>query len=227
MGQALGDVLPLAVAIAIFPAPIIAVVLLLGAERGVARGLAFGLAWCAGLAAVGAIVLAVAGVIDATDDDDGEPATWVSLALLGLGVLLVVLAVRGWRGRPRAGEEAPMPGWMRAIDGLTVARAGAAGFALSALNPKNEVLAAAAAAEIAEVGLPAGQQMAVLAGFVLVASAGVLAPVVLTIALGDRSRGLLDGLRAALTRHSAAIMSVLFVVIGAKLVGDAIAGLTA
>ncbi len=225
MGQALGDVLPLAVAIAIFPVPIIAVVLLLGADRGLAKGLAFGLAWCAGLAAVGAIVLAVAGLIDASDD--GEPATWVSLALLGLGALLVVLAARGWRGRPRAGEEAPTPGWMRAIDGFTVARAGAAGFALSGLNPKNAMLAAAAAAEIAEVGLPAGQQVAVLAGFVLVASAGVLAPVVVAVALGDRSRGLLDGLRTALTRHSAAIMAVLFAVIGAKLIGDAIAGLTA
>jgi threonine/homoserine/homoserine lactone efflux protein len=225
VGQALGDVLPLAVAVAIFPVPIIAVVLLLGAERGRAKGLAFGLAWCGGLAAVGALVLAVAGAIDATDD--GEPATWVSLALLGLGVLLVVLAVRGWRGRPRDGEEAPTPGWMRAIDGFTVARAGAAGFALSALNPKNAMLAAAAAAEIAEVDIPGGQQVAVLAAFVLVASAGVLGPVVLAVALGDRSDALLDGLRATLTRHSTAIMSVLFVVIGAKLVGDAIAGLTA
>jgi hypothetical protein len=36
MGQALGNVLPLAVAIAIFPVPIIAVVLLLGPERAVA-----------------------------------------------------------------------------------------------------------------------------------------------------------------------------------------------
>jgi threonine/homoserine/homoserine lactone efflux protein len=225
VGQALGDVLPLAVAIAIFPVPIIAVVLLLGAERGVAKGLAFGLAWCAGLAAVGGIVLAVAGLLDATDG--GEPATWVSLALLGLGALLVLLAARGWRGRPRAGEEAPTPGWMRAIDGFTVAKAGAAGFALSGLNPKNAMLAAAAAAEIAEVGLPAGQQVAVLAGFVLVASVGVLAPVVVAVALGDRSRGLLDGLRTALTRHSAAIMAALFLVIGAKLIGDAIAGLAA
>jgi threonine/homoserine/homoserine lactone efflux protein len=116
---------------------------------------------------------------------------------------------------------------MRAIDGFTVAKAGAAGFALSGLNPKNAMLAAAAASEIAEVGLPAGQQVAVLAGFVLVASVGVLAPVVVAVALGDRSRSLLDGLRTALTRHSAAIMAALFLVIGAKLIGDAIAGLAA
>ena len=62
MGQALGDVLPLAVAIAIFPVPIIAVVLIVGSDRGRAKGLAFVLAWCVGLAAVGAIVLLVGGV---------------------------------------------------------------------------------------------------------------------------------------------------------------------
>ena len=225
MGQALGDVLPLAVAIAIFPVPIIAVVLLLGAEQGLAKGLAFGLAWCAGLAAVGAIVLAVAGLIDASDD--GEPATWVSLALLGLGALLVVLAARGWRGRPRAGEEAPTPAWMRAIDGFTVTRAGAAGFALSGLNPEERDARCRRGGGDRggrAPGRPAGRGPGrVRAGGVGGrAGAGRLA-----VALGDRSRSLLDGLRTALTRHSAATMAVLFAVIGAKLIGDAIAGLTA
>jgi hypothetical protein len=37
MGQALGDILPLAVAVAIFPVPIIAVVLMLGSDRWVAN----------------------------------------------------------------------------------------------------------------------------------------------------------------------------------------------
>ena len=45
---------------------------------------------------------------------------------------------------------------MRTIGDFTMAKAAGAGFALSALNPKNVLLAAAAAAEIAEVGLPAG-----------------------------------------------------------------------
>jgi threonine/homoserine/homoserine lactone efflux protein len=222
MGQALGDILPLAVAVAIFPVPIIAVVLVLGSDRGTAKGLAFVLAWCVGLAAVGGIVLALAGVADASDE--GEPATWVNVLLLGLGLLLLVAAVRQWRGRPSGGEEAPTPGWMRTIDEFTIAKAAGAGFALSAVNPKNLLLTAAAAAEIAEVGLSAGRQVALLLGFVLVASAGVLTPLVLALALGDRSRELLEGLRAWLARHNAVIMGLLFLLIGAKLIGDAISG---
>ena len=37
---------------------------------------------------------------------------------------------------------------------------------------------------------------------------------------------LLDGLRGWMARHNAAIMAVLFLLIGAKLVGDAISGLS-
>lgn len=222
MGQALGNVLPLGVAIAIFPVPIIAVVLLVGSDRGQAKGLAFILAWCLGLAAVGAIVLVFAGVVDASDE--GEPATWVNVLLLGLGLLVLAAAVKQWRGRPRAGEEAPAPRWMQRVDDFTVAKAAGAGLTLSALNPKNLLLTVAAAAEIAEVGLPPGQQIAVGLVFVLIASAGVIAPLVLSVALGDRSRELLDGLRGWMARHSAVIMSVLFLLIGAKLIGDAVSG---
>ena len=222
MGQALGDILPLAVAVAVFPAPIIAVVLVLGSDRGTAKGAAFVLTWCTGLFAVGGIVLVLGGIADASDE--GEPATWVNVFLLGLGFLLVAAAIRQWLGRPSGADEAPTPAWMRAIDQFTIAKAGGAGFALSALNPKNMLLTVAAAAEIAEVGLSAGRQVALLLGFVLAASAGVLTPLVLDLALGDRSRELLEDLRAWMARHNAVIMGLLFLLIGAKLIGDAVSG---
>jgi threonine/homoserine/homoserine lactone efflux protein len=225
MGQALGNVLPLAVAIAIFPVPIIAVVLIIGSERGRAKGLAFVLAWCAGLGAVGAIVLLLGGVFDGSDA--GEPATWVNVLLLALGLLLLAASVRQGRGRPGTGEETATPAWMRTIGEFTMAKAAGAGFALTALNPKNVLLAAAAAAEIAEVGLPASQQVGVLVVFVLIASVGVVTPLVLFVALGDRSRELLDALEGWMARHNAVIMAVLFLLIGAKLIGDAVSGFSA
>ena len=222
MGEALGNVLPLAVAIAIFPVPIIAVVLIIGSDRGRAKGLAFVLAWCAGLGAIGAIVLLLGGVFDGSDA--GEPARWVNALLLALGLLLLAAAVKQWRGRPSAGEETPTPAWMRTIGDFTIVKAAGAGFVLTVLNPKNVLLAAAAAAEIAEVGLPASQQVAVLVVFVFIASAGVLTPLVLSLALGERSRELLDSLEGWMARHNAVIMAVLFLLIGAKLIGDAVSG---
>ncbi len=220
MGQALGYVLPLAVAIAVFPVPIIAVVLMVGSDRGRVKGLAFVLAWCVGLTAVGALVLALADGADASDD--GETATWVAVVLLALGLILVATALKQWRGRPPAGHETPIPGWMQAIDDFTIAKACGAGFALSALNPKNVLLVIAAALEIGALGLSASEEMAALLVFVVIASVGVLAPLVLAVALGDRSRPPLDTLRGWMALNNATIMAVLFVVIGAKLVGDAV-----
>jgi len=222
MGQALGDVLPLAVAIAVFPIPIIAVVLMLGSDRGTAKGFAFVLAWCVGLAAVGAIVLVLAGAVDATDE--GEPATWANVLLLGLGLLAVAAAVKQWRSRPRSGEETQVPKWMRTVDDFTIAKAGGAGIALSALNPKNVLLTAAAATEIAEIDLAAGQETVVLLVFVVIASVGVLTPLVLSLALGDRSHELLDQGRGWMARDDAVIMTVLLLLLGAKLIGDAVSG---
>ena len=225
MGEVLGQLLPLAVAIAAFPVPIIAVVLMLSTPRGAVNGPAFVLGWVVGLGAVGAIVLLVAG--DRAHDDSGDPATWVSALWLAIGIALVVLGVRQLRGRPRGGEEAAVPGWMRAIEGFRWPRALTAGLALSAANPKNLLLVVAAASIIAEAGLPAGQQAAALGVFVLVGSVGVLAPVVLHIALGARSRRILDAARGWLVANSAVIMGVLLLVIGALILGDAIAALSA
>jgi threonine/homoserine/homoserine lactone efflux protein len=223
VGQAIGNVLPLAVAVGVFPVPIITVVLVLGSDRGTAKGLAFVLAWCTGLAVVGAVALVLAGVADGRSDG-GEPATWVSVLLLGLGVLLVGLAGKQWRARPSPDEETPVPGWMRTIGDFSVAKAGGAGIALSALNPKNVLLTVAAAAEIAEVGVPAGEQVVVLFVFVVLASVGVLTPLLVSLALGDRSQELLGGLRRRMARHNTVITAVLFLLIGAKLIGDAVSG---
>jgi threonine/homoserine/homoserine lactone efflux protein len=167
-------------------------------------------------------VLLLTGILDA--NDAGEPATWVNVLLLLSGLLLFVLALKQWRGRPRGDEETPMPNWMRTIDGFTPVKAAGAGLALTALNPKNVMLIAVAAVEIAEVGIPAAQEIAVLLAFVLIASAGVLTPLVVALALGARSRGLLDAIRNWMARYNAAIMTVLFLLIGAKLIGDAISG---
>jgi threonine/homoserine/homoserine lactone efflux protein len=224
VGKAVGSVLPLAVAVAIFPVPIIAMVIIVGSERGRAKGFAFVAAWVAGLAAVGALALVLAGALDASSS--GGPATWVAVVLLLLGLLLVWLAIKQWLGRPRRGEQTSLPGWMQKIDDFGASKAAVTGFTLSALNPKNVLLVSAAALEIAEFGPPRGQQAVVLLVFVVLASAGVLAPLVLSVVLGERSGALLEGIRGWMAQNNAVIMTVLFLLIGAKLIGDSISGLS-
>ncbi len=223
MGAAIGQTLSLAVGVALSPVPIIAVTLMLVTPRARSNGPAFLVGWLAGLAIVGAVVLLVAGPANA--NDNGEPATWVDVLKLVLGALVLRIALRQWRGRPHDGEEGPTPKWMGAIDTFTPPKAAGAGAVLAGANPKNLLLAVAAAAAIAQTGIPGGQQAGAYAVFALIGTVGVAAPVVIYFALGDRSGPVLDRLKRWMAAHNAVIMTVLCLVIGAKLIGDGIAGL--
>jgi hypothetical protein len=222
VGEAIGQILPTAVGVAISPLPIVAVVLMLVTPRGQVNGAAFVLGWMLGLAIVGAIVLSVASGANASDD--GEPATWVSVLKLALGVLALLLGVRQFRSRPRGDAQPEAPKWMRALDTFTPVRAAAVAVAMSAVNPKNLLLAIAGAVAIAQTGIAAGEQAVAWAVFVVIATVGVALPVAIAFVMGARSRELLDDLKTWLSQNNAVIMAVLLIVIGAKLIGDAISG---
>ena len=223
MADAIGQVLAFGVGVSLSPIPIIAVVLMLGTPRGRVNGPMFVLGWVLGLAVVGTIVLVAASSGNA--NDAGEPATWVDWLKLGLGVLLLLVAVKQWRGRPRPGDDAALPKWMRTIDRFTPARAFAIAAALSGINPKNLLLTVGAATAIAQTGVDTTDQAVALAVFILVGTLGPALPVAIYFALGARAKHILDELKLWLAAHNSAIMAVLCLVIGAKLIGDAISGL--
>lgn len=222
MGEAIGQVLVFAVGVGLSPIPIIGVVVMLATPRARSNAPAFLAGWIVGLVVVGAIVLLISGGADASEG--GQPAQWVNVLKLALGALLLLLAAKQWRSRPRQGDEAQLPSWMNAADHFTPVRAASLGVALAAINPKNLILIVGAAAAIAQTGVGAGEQAAALALFVLIGTIGTGVPIALYFALGERSQHILDELRDWMARNNGAIMAVICLVIGAKLIGDAIAG---
>jgi hypothetical protein len=223
MGKAIGGSLPLAVGIALSPIPIIAVVLMLTSRRAKVNGPVFVLGWLIGLGVVGAIVLSIAGPAGASKS--GGPAVWVSWVKIVLGVLLLLVAVRQFRGRPRGGEEPQMPKWMASIDRTTPVAALGLAALLSGANPKNLLLAVSGGAAIAQTGIAGGQQAIAYLVFALIGTLGVGIPVVIYFALGKRSDAVLGGLKDWMSQHNAVIMTVLCLIIAAKLIGDAIGSL--
>ena len=224
MGQAIGSALPLAVGVALSPVPIIAVVLMLTSRRARSNGPAFVIGWLIGLAVIGAIVLSVAGPAGASKS--GSPATWVSWVKIVLGVGLLLVAVRQFRGRPKDSDEAALPKWMASIDSMKPLTVLGLAALLGGVNPKNLLLAVSAGASIAQTGISGAEQAIAYAVFAVIGTIGVGTPVVIYFALGERSETMLAGLKDWMGRHNAVIMSVLCLIIGVKLIGDAIGGLT-
>ncbi len=218
MGSVIGEILPVAVAVAVSPVPVIAVILMLFTPEARTNSVAFLLGWLLGLIVVGSIVL-IAG--DVASDDSGESTVSGAVKLV-FGLLFLLLAVRSWRSRPKAGEDPEMPGWMAAIDGFGAVKSAGIAALLSGLNPKNLALTAAGAATIAAAGLTTGEEIGAFAIFVTIASITVAAPVLVYLIMGDRVQGGLNSLKDWLVANNNTVMAVLLVVLGAKLLGDAI-----
>lgn len=208
--------------VALSPIPIIGVVLMLATPRARRNGPAFVLGWIFGLAAAGAIVLLVAGGAGARES--GGPADWVNVLKVILGALLLVVALRRWRGRPREGDEAALPSWMRSVDRFRAPKAAGLAVLLSAVNPKNLLLVIGAATAISQTGASAGRQAVALGVFVAIGTFGPGIPVAIYFVMGERSKRMLDEVRAWMARNDAVIMAVLCLVIAAKLIGDGISG---
>lgn len=224
MSDMIGQILPSAVGVAVSPFPIAAVVLMLVTARGRVNGPAFVLGWVAGLVIVGVVLLSATSGVDSSEP--GAPSTWVSVAVLILGVLLLLVALKQWRGRPHEGGEVKTPQWMEALDQFSPVKAAGAGVVLSALNPKNLPLVVAGAAAIAQMDISTDQQVVAYVVFVLIATIGVGVPVLIYFAMGYRSRELLDRLQNWLVWNNAVIMTGLFLITGIKLIGDGISGLS-
>jgi threonine/homoserine/homoserine lactone efflux protein len=226
MGAVVGEVLPLGVGVAVSPLPVVAVILLLLAPRAGAASTGFAVGWVLGIVAVSGVVLLLAAPADlGSPSDPSSGGAWVRLVL---GVVLLLLAARQWRGSRAStdgAEASVLPRWMRALDEVTAGRAVGLGFVLAAVNPKNLALSVAAGVAIASGDLPGGQAVAALVVFTLLAASTVALPVVAYAVAGQRARPVLDSARDGLETHQAAITGVLLLVLGVVLVGKGLGGL--
>jgi threonine/homoserine/homoserine lactone efflux protein len=224
MGKAIGEILPYAVAASITVSAIIGIILMLVTPKAKTNGPAFAVGYVLGFALVGTIVIALAGGKDYSSGSG--PTQTVSIIKLLLGLLLLIAAVRQWRGRPREGETPKMPKWMAAIDSFTAGKSFGLGVLLSAVNPKNLAMSLATGLAIAQAKIPTGQEAVVLIIYIVIGASTVLAPVAVYFAMGDRAAAILGGWRKWLEQNNAVVTAVVLLVIAAVLIGKGIAGLS-
>jgi len=217
LGDAIGDLLPSAVAVALSPIPIVAVVLVLGSAHARRSGPAFALGWIAGLLVVSTlVVLLLGGSADSDLDDPG--LNWFKI---GVGLLFLAMAGQQWKKR----NATEAPAWMATIDTAPPSKALVLGLALSAANPKNLALTLAAAASIAEANLSGGDTALAVAVFVAIGSLTVAGAVIAYLIDADRAARPLGALREFMAANNAVIMMVVLLLLGAKMLGDGLAWL--
>ena len=146
MFDVIGSTLTNAVAIAISPIPIIAVILMLMSPRALRLGFGFLVGWLVGILVATTVFSLLADAVTAADPTASKPILGVVQIVLGAGLLF--LGWRQWRSRPAPGVTPELPAWMSKIDSMGVLAAVGLAFALAALNPKNLLVEAAAGTTI-------------------------------------------------------------------------------
>jgi threonine/homoserine/homoserine lactone efflux protein len=222
MAGVIGQILPEAIGIALSPFPIIGLILILFTKNARTNSLAFLGGWLAGLVIVGLIIFALvnAGRISVGEESTEAGISWLTLLL---GVVLLFLAYRQWQSRPKAGQQAPTPKWMTTLDSIKPGAAAALGAALSGVNPKNLIFNVSAAAAIAAADLDTTSNIIVFIIYIILASISIIGPVVYMFAAGKSAEKVLNELKTWLIQNNSGIMSVLFLILGAKFVGEGLA----
>ena len=223
MGTAIGDILPLAMGVALSPIPIIAVILMMVSRKGKVNGPLFVLGWFVGVVLLSTLVILFASGHDYSEGSG--PSLIVSLVRLLFGLLLLYVAFRSWKGRPKPGEHAEMPKWMQALDQFSPIKAFGLGAGLATINAKNLPTTIAAATILAQEGLAAAQTVIVVIIFAIIATLGVGAPVLVAQLGGEKAQSILDDWKLWLSDHNAAIMFVLFLMLGLIMLGKGLGGL--
>lgn len=217
----LGQLLPLAVGVAISPIPIIAVILMLMSPKAASTSVGFAVGWLAGIVVATTVFTLVSSVLPESGSDGPRPVAGSIKVVAGL--MLVFLAVRQWRGRPAPGETAKLPTWMSAVDKITTGKAAGLGFLLSAVNPKNLLMAISSGLIIGGAALGVGSAAVAIIVFTVIAGCTVLVPVIGYLFARNAMATPLQSLRDWLLDNNATIMAVLLLLIGAVVIGKGIA----
>ncbi|POH57017.1 hypothetical protein CVS28_18275 [Arthrobacter glacialis] len=196
------------------------IVLLLGSSRPKANGLAFLPGWVAGIAVIVAALTLLLDTVEASGS--GDPNALAGILCLALGAGLLLLAGRKFAKRIKQSTAGSLPRWMASAETMAPSRSLVTGLALSAANPENPMITAAAGVTIGAASLSVSEELWAMAAFLVVCSVTVAIPVagylVAPVNMAVPLASLMGWLR---TNHSV-MTGLLLLVFGFILIGNGI-----
>lgn len=200
----LATLLPVAIGLALSPAALIQLILVLFSKRRVVNSIAF----VGSLLVLSAAALALGGfgAAAAGEQPDQPDSPVVSIVLALFGLLLLVVGAKNWRNRADTSE----PAAMAAIANMGPGAVALLSLGATFVNPKNLPLLISAGATTAGAGSP------LLTGgvFLLIATAPYTLAMVYSLAGGERAAAQLDRVRGWLVTRNRLIMGVICLLLG-------------
>lgn len=211
MGDAIVSMIPMMLAAALVPAPVILTLLLLRGTGGLAAGASF----VAGITVVRLVQGALFGFIFvdamAARGQDG-PGPVAATLLLVLGVLLWITAIKTLRKEDD--PDAPPPKWASMLRTASPALAFAMGAGLQALAAKQWVFTLGALGMLGEADLTGAEFAVAYLVFVLVAEVLLLLPVLAMLLAREPAGAVLERVGLWLERNNRPIKIVVSVIFG-------------
>jgi hypothetical protein len=214
----------LALALAVQPWSVLAGVLLVSSQGGLSKEVAYVIGWILALTVVA--IATVALYPQTPKVAAGSP--WTSWVQIGAGV-----ALAGWllvRSRRPAMQPASQPAdaqpsgsqpkWMARLDSMSALPA----LALGAFLP-NYAIVVAGVANVVQAGLAQAWAAVVLVLFILVASAGVAAPLMLLVFRTQQAPEIYQSWRVWLIANGQRLLRLVLAVVAVALVAKGIVGL--
>ena len=213
------EALVYAVAVAVSPVPIGAILLLLTCPEQAANGLSFLAGWVVG---VGTLAVLFVVLVDAAGISDSDPL-WIAIPEIVLGVTFLLIAAALWIRRDRRRETAAP--WIDAVDHLTVTRSGGLGIVLAGANPKIAALALGAALSLADASAGTTTTAVSAALFTAIGAVGVATPLAAYLAAPVRTESVLLRFRVWLGGRETVVLVVLGLVVGGLFLREGLAAL--
>jgi len=225
MTELILSLIPLAVAAAMQPPQVIAMVVLLQTRRGVANALAYivGMIFFR-LFLGGTFWVLISNVEKKVENRGGNFSLLVGTFILVLGILMMVHALR--RGFSAQGEDEATASWLDKLDDVTPFRAALIGVAFLALDPKDWLIDISVINLIADADLFSLESLLTFLVYILIAQSLLLIPLILSLLFPQRTQNGLTRLTAWMKRQErtievvfALIFGLLFLYTGLDLLG--------
>ena len=215
MLEALIKSFPMAMGIALSPAPILAIIMLLMTKRAKISAPLFLLGWIIGLQIVGVIIILMPGVIA---DHGGMSDTTGTVKIIA-GIVLLLLIIPIWIKKKKQEGKERIPKLFNNLDEFGVIKVFIIGFTFSALSFKNVALSASGAAHIHTTSLI--DYFETLIGvflFSIIASFTIILPILIYFLAPNKIEILLLKWRSWLIKYNKDILMLMLLVAGIMLV---------